>query len=170
MEMLKLLIIDVDGTMTDSGLYYDNNGNELKKFSTKDAAGFFSARSVGIKIMVLTGRKSEATNRRMKELKVDYLYQGVKNKKEFLREFFTKENILSNEVGFIGDDLNDYSSMKLCGYVACPQNSCPEILQISNYVSKYNGGDGAVRDIVEHYLKERKLWETALANAYGIGI
>ena len=82
---LKLIVIDVDGTMTDAGVYYDERGNELKKFCTKDAAGFFAAHSVGIKIMVLTGRECAATTRRMTEMKVEYLYQNVKNKAEFLR-------------------------------------------------------------------------------------
>ena len=80
MSDIKVLVIDVDGTMTDAGIYYDETGNELKKFCTKDAAGFFAARIVGIKTMVLTGRECAATTRRMKELKVDYLCQNVKEK------------------------------------------------------------------------------------------
>lgn len=82
---LKLIVIDVDGTMTDAGVYYDERGNELKKFCTKDAAGFFAAHSVGIKIMVLTGRECAATTRRMTEMKVEYLYQNVKTRQSFYR-------------------------------------------------------------------------------------
>ena len=79
----KLIIIDVDGTMTDGGVYYDEHGNELKKFCTKDAAGFFAAKQCGIKTMVLTGRECEATSRRMKEINGDYLYQNEKEKMGF---------------------------------------------------------------------------------------
>ena len=81
----KYLVIDVDGTMTDGGLYYEN-GNETKKFCTKDAAGFFAAHQVGVKIIVLTGRECKATSRRMNEMKVEYLYQKVKDKVSFLKK------------------------------------------------------------------------------------
>ena len=93
LKSLKYLVIDVDGTMTDAGIYYDEHGNELKKFCTKDAAGFFAAHAVGIKTIVLTGRECAATTRRMKEMKVDFLYQNIKNKKEFLSEFMKEKNI-----------------------------------------------------------------------------
>lgn len=93
---IRFLIIDVDGTMTDSGIYYDENGNELKKFCTKDAAGFFVAKVSGIKIMVLTGRECKATKRRMQELKVDYIEQGVVDKVNFIKNFM-KENNLKKE-------------------------------------------------------------------------
>ena len=84
LEQIKYLIVDVDGTMTDGGIYYDENGNEWKKFCTKDAAGFWAAKQNGIEIVVLTGRECRATSRRMEELKVKYLYQNVKNKYKFL--------------------------------------------------------------------------------------
>ena len=80
LQKIKYLIIDVDGTLTDAGIYYDENGNELKKFSTKDAAGFFAAHQVGIQILILTGRACAATTRRMKEMKVEYLVQNCKDK------------------------------------------------------------------------------------------
>ena len=86
----KLLIIDVDGTLTDGGIYYDENGNELKKFCTTDAAGFFAAHQVGYKIMILTGRECFATQRRMSELHVDYFQQNIRNKEEYLVEFVEK--------------------------------------------------------------------------------
>lgn len=167
---IKLLVIDVDGTLTDAGIYYDEHGNELKKFCTKDAAGFFAAHQVGMKIMILTGRESLATTRRMTELKVDYLYQNVKNKVEFLKLFMEKEGIQKDEIGYIGDDLNDLPPMMLVGYVACPADSCPEVKEIADYVSNDNGGHGAVRDIIEHILRETGEWQSAIEEVYGIGI
>lgn len=91
--VIKYIILDVDGTMTDGGIYYDENGNELKKFCTKDAAGIFAARKVGIQIVVITGRECAATTKRLNELEVDYLFQNIKNKKHFLQEFMLRYNI-----------------------------------------------------------------------------
>lgn len=170
LKKLKYLVIDVDGTMTDGGIYYDELGNELKKFCTKDAAGFFAAHAVGIKIIVLTGRECAATTRRMKEMKVDFLYQNVKSKKEFLTEFMKQKNIIREEIGYIGDDLNDFVAMRLTGYVACPSDGCKEITAIADYISSYKGGHGAVRDIIEHLLRENGEWDKAISQVYAIGV
>lgn len=166
----KLLVIDVDGTLTDAGIYYDENGNELKKFCTKDAAGFFAAHNVGIEIMILTGRECAATTRRMTEMNVDYLFQNVKNKVDFLTTFMKEHDLTKEDIGYIGDDLNDLPPMMLAGYIGCPADSCPEIKRIANYVSKVNGGNGAVRDVVEHMLRESGEWDKAVAEVYGIGV
>ena len=167
---LKYLVIDVDGTMTDAGIYYDEHGNELKKFCTKDAAGFFAAHKVGIKIMVLTGRECAATTRRMTEMKVDYLCQNVKDKVSYLRNFMSEYNITKDEIGYIGDDLNDLAPMRLCGFVGCPVDSCQEIIDCADYVSTVKGGYGAVRDIVEQLLKESGEWNMAISDVYGVGV
>ncbi len=166
---LKYLVLDVDGTLTDSGIYYDINGNELKKFSTKDAAGIFAARKTGVKIIVITGRECKATVRRMEELNIEYLFQGIKNKAVFLRNFMEENNIKKFELGYIGDDLNDLNAMKMAGFVGCPKNSCKEVLQIASYVSNVNGGEGAVREIIEHMMREENLWEKAVQGIYGTG-
>ena len=150
MRNIKYIVIDVDGTMTDAGIYYDEHGNELKKFCTKDAAGFFAAHKAG--------------------MKVDFLCQDVKDKKSFLQKFMSEYNIDKDEVGYIGDDLNDYEPMLLAGYVGCPLDSCPEIIEIADYVSKVRGGYGAVRDIIEHMLRENGIWSKLIEEVYGIGI
>lgn len=167
---LKFLVIDVDGTMTDGGLYYDEKGNELKKFCTKDAAGFFAAHQIGIKIMVLTGRECKATTRRMSEMKVEYLCQNIKDKVNYLKKFMGEHQIEKEEIGYIGDDLNDLSPMMLCGYVGCPLDACEEIKKIADYISPIKGGYGAVRDVIEHFLKEHDMWNEAISNIYGIGV
>lgn len=166
---IHYLVIDVDGTMTDGGIYYDENGNEMKKFCTRDAAGFFAARSVGIKIVVITGRKCEATFRRMKELKVDYIYQDIKDKETFLSEFMKTNGISREEIGYIGDDLNDLLPMKMVGYVGCPADSCKEVKKLADYISSVKGGSGAVRDVVEHFLCESGEWDEAISVIYGAG-
>ncbi len=169
-KKIKYLVIDVDGTMTDAGVYYDENGNEFKKFCTKDGAGFFAAHELGIKMLVLTGRECAATVRRMKEMKVDYLVQNTPDKITYLEKFVEQEGIAYEEVGYLGDDLNDYPGMKRCGYAACPADACEEIKDISDYISPVKGGQGAVRDMISHLLKERGEWEDVIARIYGAGI
>ena len=155
LKKIKYLIIDVDGTLTDAGIYYDENGNELKKFCTKDAAGFFAAHQAGIKIMILTGRECAATTRRMKEMKVEYLIQNCKDKVSYIQKFAKDNNIDRDEIG---------------GFVGCPADACDEVKEKADYISGINGGYGAARDIVSYLLKERGEWEKVISDVYGIGI
>lgn len=166
LDFIKYIVIDVDGTMTDGGIYYDENGNELKKFCTKDAAGFFIAKRVGIKTVILTGRECQATTKRMKELQVDYLFQNITDKYVFLKKFMQDNKIKKEELAYIGDDLNDLSSMSLAGFIGCPKDSCKEIQHYSNYISKVNGGAGAVRDIIGYVLTKRKQWRKYSKEVY----
>ena len=167
---IKLFVIDVDGTMTDSGIYYDEHGNEWKKFSTRDAAGFFAAKAAGIRTAVLTGRTCEATTRRMRELHVDYLFQNVKDKAAFLRDFLQKQGLSREEVGYIGDDFNDLAAMSMAGFIGCPADSCREVKQIATYISPVEGGHGAVRDVIENLLREEGRWNTLIAEAFPTGV
>lgn len=170
LKKIKYLIIDVDGTMTDAGIYYDEHGNEFKKFCTKDAAGYAAAHKVGIKLMVLTGRECQATTRRMQEMKFDYIVQKIKDKATYLKHFMEENNIPSQELGYIGDDVNDLEPMKLCGFVGCPKDACEEVKLQADYVSGVTGGYGAVRDVISVILKERGEWEGAISQIYGTGI
>ena len=153
-----LWIFDVDGTMTDGGVYYDNNGNEFKKFNTRDAAAFFALKEAGCKTMVLTGRECAATKRRMQELGIDFIVQGIKDKKTFVDSFLSEINITYGEVACVGDDLNDLALMNECGFKACPAGACKEIKAVADYISPFDGGQCAVRDIVEAFLVERNMW------------
>ena len=170
LSKIKYLVIDVDGTMTDAGIYYDEHGNELKKFCTKDGAGFFASHQVGIKLMVLTGRECQATTRRMQEMKFDYIVQNIKDKATYLAGFMTINGITGEEVGYIGDDLNDLTPMKLCGFVGCPADACDEVKACADYVSQAKGGSGAGRDVICALLRERGQCEDAVSAVYGIGI
>lgn len=165
---MKLIVIDVDGTMTDGLVIYDDNGNELKKFCVRDGAGFFAAKAAGIKIMVLTGRECRATARRMEEMKVDFLYQNIKDKANFLKEFCAEKGFNKEDIGYIGDDVNDLSAMSLCGFVGCPADSCREVFAVADYVSRKKGGEGVVRDIIEYYLGGQGMWNKIVSDIYGI--
>jgi len=167
---IEYIIIDVDGTMTDAGIYYDELGNEIKKFCTKDAAGFFVAKNVGIKIIVLTGRECKATSRRMEELKVDSLFQGIKDKTTFLKDYFERKNIKKNQVAYIGDDLNDLKPMSLVGFVGCPYDACEEVKEIADYISIKKGGCGVVTDVIKHILCASEEWDDIINDMYSAGI
>ena len=163
LKKIKYLVLDVDGTLTDSGVIYDENGNELKRFSTKDGQGFNLAHAAGLQIIVMTGRECKATIRRMKELKTDFIFQNVRDKATFLGEFMEENNIVKDEVAYVGDDLNDYKAMCLCGFVGCPTESAPEIIEIADYVTRVKAGYGAVRDVVDFIITERGDRSTAVA-------
>lgn len=166
---LKYIVVDVDGTLTDSGIYYDDNGNEFKKFSTRDAAGFFVLKEAGIKTVILTGREAKSTLKRMSEMKVDYIFQNVKNKYDFLKRFMEENDISKDEIGYIGDDINDLAPMTLTGYIGCPADSCDEIKEIADYISTKNGGSGAFSDIIKHEMQERRIWNEYINRLYSCG-
>lgn len=168
LKKIRLIVADVDGTMTDGGIYYDETGNELKKFCTRDAAGFFTARATGIKTMVLTGRECQATTRRMTEMNIDFLCQNIVEKYPFLFGFLQENDYQKEEVAYIGDDLNDLRPMSLAGYIGCPLDAYDEIKEISDYISTKNGGAGAVRDFIQHILTIRGEWEIAYHKAFNI--
>ena len=165
---IKYMVIDIDGTMTDGGIYYDDTGNEIKKYNTKDAAAFFCFENVGIEPIVLTGRRCLATERRMKDLKVKFLYQDVKDKALFLDEFMNEREISISEIGYIGDELNDFNAMQKCVFKSCPKDACKEIKEVADYISPFTGGCGAVRDIAEFVLEQRGEWNKAISAVYGI--
>ncbi len=170
MTSLRYFILDVDGTLTDGGIYYDEHGNEMKKFCTKDAAGIFTARAAGIEVMVLTGRECAATTRRLTELGVQELHQNVKDKVSWMKNWMEHNGITKEQVGYVGDDLNDLAPMRLCGYIGCPVDACQEVKAIADYVSNIKGGHGAARDVIEQYFREAGLWDELVGKAYGAGI
>lgn len=168
--MLKAIILDVDGTLTDGGIYYDDTGNEIKKFCTKDGTGFVCAHAAGIRLIVMTGRECAATMRRMTELKTDMIFQNIKDKADFLKKWISENRIAKEELGYIGDDINDLAPMALCGYIGCPADACEEVKQISDYISPIKGGNGAVRDVIENYLRKAGIWDEVIRSAFGAGI
>ena len=133
--MIRLLVLDVDGTMTDGGVYYDSTGNELKKFAIKDGAGIVLARAAGMQVMICTGRECEAVRHRAQDLHIDYLFQNVHDKAAFLSRFMAEHSLTKQDVAYCGDDLNDLTAMALCGFVACPADAAPEV-RISSAAKK----------------------------------
>jgi 3-deoxy-D-manno-octulosonate 8-phosphate phosphatase (KDO 8-P phosphatase) len=159
---IKVIVLDVDGTLTDSTVYYGDNNLELKAFSTKDGAALKPLQGLGIDVIFLTGRECEAVMRRAADLGATAV-QNISDKAAKLRDLLAERGITPEQAVYIGDDLNDYAAMSLCGYKACPFDSAAEIKTIANYVSPLHGGHGAVRDIVEKLLKDSGRWGELLA-------
>lgn len=163
MGRIKHIILDVDGTLTDGKVYYSSGGEEYKAFNIKDGLAIAAFSKIGIHIVVLTGRKSEIVVRRMKELGVLDVFQGVGDKKRYLEDYMDSYHIDSSEVCYVGDDINDLGAMRLCGFKACPADACHEIKREADFVSQYAGGDRAVRDILEMIAKKEDLWDRITA-------
>ena len=156
MNRIKYLIMDVDGTLTDGKIYMGNDGELCKAFSIKDGCGIHDILiPAGIEPVIITGRSSKILENRCKELGIEKLYQGVSNKIEKLDEVLQGGSY--SEVAYIGDDINDLSCMKVIkeagGVVGCPADAASEVLDITDYVSVKNGGDGAVREFIEWLLR-----------------
>ena len=146
---IKLVLSDVDGVLTDAGMYYSENGDELKKFNTHDGKGFELLKSAGYKTGIITSENTKVVERRAKKLKVDYLYQGKQNgsKLESALQICTKLNISLEEVAYIGDDINCYELLIACGFAACPNNANQKIKNIPNIqILNKNGGEGVFRE------------------------
>lgn len=159
MVKIKLFLSDVDGVMTDAGMYYTESGDEFKKFNTHDGMGFQLLREAGIKTGIITTENTKIVERRAAKLKVDYLYQGkgFGSKLQAALEICEKENITLQEVAYIGDDINCIELLSAVGYAACPANAVKKIKNIPNInCLDVKGGEGAVRAFVE-YLFEQNL-------------
>ena len=154
--MIKIIAMDVDGTLTDGKIYIGDNGEIMKAFSVKDGLGLTNLKKYNIIPILITGRNSKIVTNRALELGITEVYQNITNKGELINNIILKYKIESNEIAYIGDDINDYEAMMKCEFKACPLNATEEIKEISNYVSKYNSGDGAVRDIIDYILKMQK--------------
>ena len=164
---IKLVILDVDGTLTDGGIYISSDGTEIKQFQAKDGLIVRLLPKFGIQTFILTGRDSKLTQIRANDLNISFVIQGVNNKADTLARVMAEYNMQPHQTAYIGDDLNDYAAMKQCGFKACPFDAAEEIKAISDYVSPYSGGHGAVRDICEHILKKDGKYH-ALLTMYGI--
>jgi len=162
--MIKLVLLDVDGTLTDGGIYRGNNGEELKRFNVKDGYVIVNAQKLGVEFGIITGRKSELVEIRAKELKIKYLYQEISEKTVILEEIMKKTGLRKEEIAYMGDDLNDVLIMKQVGLSGAPKDAVNEVIQIADFISEKNGGSGAVREFVGHILKKDGKWQTFLEN------
>jgi 3-deoxy-D-manno-octulosonate 8-phosphate phosphatase (KDO 8-P phosphatase) len=159
---IKLVLTDIDGVWTDGGMYYDETGNELKKFNTSDSAGVVFLRLLDIPVGIITGENTRIVQRRADKLKIKHLFMGVKNKLEVAESLCQELNISLSEVAFIGDDLNDAMLLQAVGFSAIPANAPIYMEKFAQRRLKQKGGDGAFREFVEFLLQQESLLETAI--------
>ena len=148
----KLVLTDIDGVWTDAGMYYDQTGNEWKKFSTTDSAGILFCKQMQIPVGIITGEDTEIVKRRAEKLKVDYLYQGIHDKLSVAKTLCDELQISLSEVAYIGDDLGDIELLKAVGFSAAPANAPEYIQALVHCVTRKSGGEGAFREFVEEIL------------------
>ena len=160
---IKLIVLDVDGTMTDSRITYSAAGDEIKSFNVKDGLAIASWRRLGRQVAIITGRRSEIVARRAKELRIEHFYQGVENKREVLERLLEKLDIRMEEVAAIGDDLNDLPMLKAAGISFVPRDASAYVDKIADVILTKRGGEGAVREMIEYLIKKEGLEKKYLA-------
>lgn len=148
---IKMLAMDVDGTLTDGKIYISSHGEEFKAFNIKDGYGISNILpAIGVIPVIITGRSSSIVKRRAEELGIKEVYQGISNKLSLLREICDKYTISLSEVAYIGDDCNDIMPMQAVGFSFAPNDCASEVKNIANYLMESAGGQGAVRECIEH--------------------
>lgn len=163
MNLPKIIITDIDGVWTDGGMYYDNTGNEWKKFNTIDSAGIIFCQQLNIPVAIITGENTNIVANRAKKLKIDLLFQGITNKLSVAQNLCDKLGITLNEVAYIGDDLGDVDLLKACGFSGAPANASSYIKKLVDFITPSKGGDGAFREFVEEILIRTNTFESVLA-------
>ena len=146
---IRLLVVDVDGTLTDGGMYYDGKGEALKKFDTRDAKGMLMLRDAGVRVCVVTAETSAVVRARMRKLGITDYFPGVKNKLAWLEEHGALWQIAPAQTAYIGDDLNDLEGLNVVGMSCCPADAVPEVRRAVHYVCSAAGGAGAVREVCD---------------------
>lgn len=147
---IKLFATDVDGTLTDAGMYYTDTGVELKKFNSRDGMGIKLLREAGVKTAIITSEDIEIVRKRANKLRVDYLSMGNWKKLEYVKGLCEELSITLEEVAYIGDDVNDVELLSAVGLKACPSDAVKKVKQIENIIILENkGGEGAVREFAE---------------------
>lgn len=146
---VKMLVMDVDGTLTDGKIYIDSHGEAMKGFNVKDGYGIVYAVKRGIVPVIITGRKSKIVENRAKELGITELYQGVGDKLVQLKKIANQYQIGASEIAYIGDDLNDLECINFCGITGCPADAVEEVKIQVDIICDLNGGNGAVREFID---------------------
>lgn len=146
---IKMFLTDCDGCLTDGGMYYSVSGDELKMFNTKDGMGFSLLKKAGIITGIITSENIELVKRRAEKLKIDELHMGATNKLDVIRSLSTKYNICPENIAYIGDDINDLDVIKTVGFGCSVNNAIDTVKSSAKYVTKRNGGDGAVREVID---------------------
>ncbi|MCE5287308.1 MAG: HAD-IIIA family hydrolase [Pelosinus sp.] len=158
-QHIQMIVFDVDGVLTGGQIIFGQSGEVMKVFHVQDGLGISAAHRVGLKTAIITGRQSDIVRLRSAELQVTHVYQGVANKLEGLQDLLTRYQLRVHQVAYVGDDLNDLPIMSQVGLSCAVANAAAEVKECAHYVAQKQGGQGAVREIIEMILKAQGKWE-----------
>ena len=157
-KRVTTFIFDIDGVLTDSTVLVLENGLQARRMNIKDGLGLQMALKNGFNVVAISGSYSEPVIQRLKKLGIEEVQMSVRDKKNFVEDYITKNNVSWEEILYMADDLPDIALMKKVGLPCCPADAVPEILELSKYISPVNGGFGCVRDVIEKVLKVQDKW------------
>lgn len=155
LQEIRLFATDVDGVLTDAGMYYSESGDEWKKFNTRDGMGIKLLQKAGLITAIVTQERTRLVARRAEKLAIPELHQGVMDKLSVIREMAVRHGISLQQVAYIGDDVNDIEALQAVGFSAAPADGLPQVLKVVDYVCRQKGGEGAVRELAELILLAR---------------
>ena len=166
LSLIKLVVTDVDGVLTDGNLYIDSKGNETKRFNVKDGLGIKLLQEANIKIAVISGGKSESTIQRLKKLKIKYYFFEAKNKLKVLQDLKKELDLKDFEVLYVGDDLNDLVLKEIVGILVAPNDAVKPVKKIANITLTSVGGDGAIRELSEMILEQKDFYKKIIKKGW----
>ena len=166
--LVEAIVLDVDDVMTDGGIIPTPDGDFIRRYSAKDGYAIASALREGMKICVISGGRGRMLENRLTMLGVTKIYLNCMDKVVAMHEFFAEHNINPENVIYMGDDIPDLECMRLVGIPVCPADACMEVVEASRYVSEFNGGHGAVRDIIEQVMRAQNKWAKNLKGVLGL--
>lgn len=167
LKKIRLLLLDVDGIMTDGRIVYDNHGVETKAFDVKDGHGLKLLQRAGLRVGIITGRQSEVVRLRAQELGIEILYQGAKDKLVPYREVLQSLRLNDEEVAYMGDDIVDLPILRRVGFAATVADACEDVKPLVHLVTARSGGRGAVREVCDLILKETGRWQQVTGRYFG---
>jgi 3-deoxy-D-manno-octulosonate 8-phosphate phosphatase (KDO 8-P phosphatase) len=166
LQNIKLLLLDVDGVLTDGKIVYTDSGEQIKAFDVKDGHGLKLLMRSGAEVVLITGRESKVVLHRARDLGIQEVYQKITNKIEIYEKILKEKNLEDIQVGFVGDDLIDIPVLRRVGFSAAVEDAIPEVKEIVDYVTSKKGGEGAVREVCELLLKSQNKWEELTERYY----
>jgi 3-deoxy-D-manno-octulosonate 8-phosphate phosphatase (KDO 8-P phosphatase) len=170
LRAIELIVLDVDGVLTDGAIIVDDNGVESKHFHVRDGGGISLWRKSGKRVAILSGRKAACVDLRGKELGISPILQGEPRKLAPFLKLLDELNLQPRQVCFMGDDLPDVPVLRVAGLAACPADAAAEVRAVAHVVTDARGGQGAVRELIERLLKQQGLWEKTLERTYALSV
>jgi 3-deoxy-D-manno-octulosonate 8-phosphate phosphatase (KDO 8-P phosphatase) len=166
-KKIKMLLLDVDGVLTDGRIIYDSHGRDMKFFDVHDGLGVYLLKKAGIPIILITAKGSRAIRPRARDMRVEAVFENISPKSAVLDKILNKYKVSADEVCFVGDDLVDLCLMRRVGLPIAVFNACPEVKQSASYITVKEGGRGAVREVAELILKVQGKWQE-MAGGYDV--